>query len=393
MKYDFDEVIDRRGTYSIKWDSGEQLIRKGLAVRVDDDTIPLFTADMDLACPQPVLEALRRVVDHRIFGYSDCTVVPEYYEAVISWFHRRYGWQIEKDEILYVNGTVEALQIAVEAFTQEGDGIIIQRPVYGPFSGTIDNTHRKLINNQLLVHEGYYTINCEDLEQKARDPQNKMMFLCSPHNPVGRVWTPEELRKIAGICRKNDVLLVVDEIHGDIIRKDVRFYPMAAVADTDRMIICTAVNKTFNLAGLQCSNIIIKDPELRETFRAHAGYRAPTPFAIAALIAAYQECDDWVGQMNDYIDGNIEWVLDFLKERMPKVKCARPEGTYILWMDFRGYGLTAEEIRDRIYNRANVILEAGSVFDPEYGDGYERVCLGTRRSLIQEAFERIARQF
>ena len=393
MKYDFDEVIARRGTYSIKWDSGEQLIRKGLAVRVDDDTIPLFTADMDLACPQPVLEALRRVVDHRIFGYSDCTVVPEYYEAVISWFHRRYGWQIEKDEILYVNGTVEALQIAVEAFTQEGDGIIIQRPVYGPFSGTIDNTHRKLINNQLLVHEGYYTINCEDLEQKARDPQNKMMFLCSPHNPVGRVWTPEELRKIAGICRKNDVLLVVDEIHGDIIRKDVRFYPMAAVADTDRMIICTAVNKTFNLAGLQCSNIIIKDPELRETFRAHAGYRAPTPFAIAALIAAYQECDDWVGQMNDYIDGNIEWVLDFLKERMPKVKCARPEGTYILWMDFRGYGLTAEEIRDRIYNRANVILEAGSVFDPEYGDGYERVCLGTRRSLIQEAFERIARQF
>ena len=381
MKYDFDEVIDRRGTYSIKWDSGEQLIRKGLAVRVDDDTIPLFTADMDLACPQPVLEALRRVVDHRIFGYSDCTVVPEYYEAVISWFHRRYGWQIEKDEILYVNGTVE------------GDGIIIQRPVYGPFSGTIDNTHRKLINNQLLEHEGYYTINYEDLEQKARDPQNKMMFLCSPHNPVGRVWTPEELRKIAGICRKNDVLLVVDEIHGDIIRKDVRFYPMAAVADTDRMIICTAVNKTFNLAGLQCSNIIIKDPELRETFRAHAGYRAPTPFAIAALIAAYQECDDWVGQMNDYIDGNIQWVLDFLKERMPKVKCARPEGTYILWIDFRGYGLTAEEIRDRIYNRANVILEAGSVFDPEYGDGYERVCLGTRRSLIQEAFERIARQF
>ncbi|MCU6735680.1 MalY/PatB family protein [Diplocloster agilis] len=393
MKYDFDEVIDRRGTYSIKWDSGEQLIRKGLAVRVDDDTIPLFTADMDLACPQPVLEALRRVVDHRIFGYSDCTVVPEYYEAVISWFHRRYGWQIEKDEILYVNGTVEALQIAVEAFTQEGDGIIIQRPVYGPFSGTIDNTHRKLINNQLLEHEGYYTINYEDLEQKARDPQNKMMFLCSPHNPVGRVWTPEELRKIACICRKNDVLLVVDEIHGDIIRKDVRFYPMAAVADTDPMIICTAVNKTFNLAGLQCSNIIIKDPELRETFRAHAGYRAPTPFAIAALIAAYQECDDWVGQMNDYIDGNIQWVLDFLKERMPKVKCARPEGTYILWMDFRGYGLPAEEIRDRIYNRANVILEAGSVFDPEYAEGYERVCLGTRRSLIQEAFERIARQF
>lgn len=393
MKYDFDEVIDRRGTYSIKWDSGEQLIRKGLAVRVDDDTIPLFTADMDLACPQPVLEALRRVVDHRIFGYSDCTVVPEYYEAVISWFHRRYGWQIEKDEILYVNGTVEALQIAVEAFTQEGDGIIIQRPVYGPFSGTIDNTHRKLINNQLLEHEGYYTINYEDLEQKARDPQNKMMFLCSPHNPVGRVWTPEELRKIACICRKNDVLLVVDEIHGDIIRKDVRFYPMAAVADTDPMIICTAVNKTFNLAGLQCSNIVIKDPELRETFRAHAGYRAPTPFAIAALIAAYQECDDWVGQMNDYIDGNIQWVLDFLKERMPKVKCARPEGTYILWMDFRGYGLPTEEIRDRIYNRANVILEAGSVFDPEYAEGYERVCLGTRRSLIQEAFERIARQF
>lgn len=393
MKYNFDEVIDRRGTYSIKWDSGVQLIRKGLAVRADEDTIPLFTADMDLACPQPILEALHRVVDHRMFGYSDCTVVPEYYEAIISWFWRRYGWKIEKEELLYVNGTVEALQIAVEAFTEEGDGIIIQRPVYGPFSGTIDNTHRKIVNNQLLEQDVYYTIDFEDLEEKAREPRNKMMFLCSPHNPVGRVWKLEELQKIACICRKYDVLLVVDEIHGDIIRKGVKFYPMATAANPERMIICTAVNKTFNLAGLQCSNIIIKDPKLRETFRVQAGYRVPTPFAIAALIAAYRECDDWVSQMNDYIDENIEWVLDFLKERMPKVKCLRPEGTYILWMDFRGYGLTADEIRDRIYNRANVILEAGSVFDPENGDGYERVCLGTRRSLIQEAFERIAQQF
>lgn len=393
MKYNFDEVIDRRGTYSMKWDGGELIRQAGLTERFDADTIPLFTADMDFQCPQPVIDALDRVVKHRMYGYSTHLAEPRYFESIIHWFESRNGWKILPEEILYVNGTVEAVKLSILAFSDPGDGVILQRPVYSPFAGSIERTGRKLINNQLIHNDGYYTMDFEDLERKAKDAATKMLLLCSPHNPVGRVWNEEELSNLARICRENHVLIVADEIHGDLLRKGQKFIPIASIADNKNIVTCTAVNKTFNLAGLHCTNVVIKDAALRERYRYVTGMILPTPFTVAALVAAYSEGAEWLEQVKAYIDGNIDWLLNFLKEKMPKVKCFRSEGTYILWMDFRGYGLSAEEIHERIYNRANVVLEGGRIFDPDCGAGFERICVPTRRALLQEAMERIAREF
>jgi cystathionine beta-lyase len=233
----------------------------------------------------------------------------------------------------------------------------------------------------------------KNLEEVARDPKNKILILCSPHNPVGRIWKKEELIEISRICRENNVLIATDEIHGDLIRKGETFYPLATLVDNSNIITATAVNKTFNLAGLHCTNVIIKNPKLREKFSKTVGMVMPTPFTIAAVIAAYNESEEWLEALKEYLDATIDWVLDFLKQNMPKVKCLRPEGSYILWMDFRAYNLTPEEIHDKIYKKANVLLEGGLMFDPEYGGGFERVCSPSPRSVIKEAFERIAEQF
>lgn len=394
MKYNFDENVNRRGTYSMKWDGGELFKDFGMDVDFNEKTIPIFTADMDLACPQPVIDALHAVVDHRIFGYTSDRCEPKYRQAIIRWFKDHHNWDIKEEEILYVNGTVEALNIAVRCYTKEGDGILITRPVYGPFTMAIENNGRKVVNSQMLCSDGYYTMDFDDIEQKAKDPNTTMFILCSPHNPTGRVWTPEELQQLAAICKRNNVILVTDEVHCDILRKGVVHHPVASVVeDTSNIITLTAVNKTFNLAGLQCSNAIIPNAALRETYQKALGMRSPTPFAIAALIAAYTEGDEWLAQVNEYIDGTMDWVLDFMAKEMPKVKIRKPEGTYVLWMDFRAYGLTADEIHDKIYKKANVVLEGGGMFDPDNGAGFERVCLPSPRPLIQEAFQRIAAEF
>ena len=394
MKYNFDEFIERRGTYSSKWDARDLLIKTGSAAQYNDDTIPLFVADMDFQSPQPILDALHRVIDrNRMFGYSTQVCVPEYYEAIINWFERRNNWEISADEILYVNGTVEAVKLSILAYSEEGDGVIVQPPVYYPFAKKIIETKRKVVNNNLINCDGYYTMDFDDLEEKTKDPNNKILILCSPHNPVGRVWTREELEKVSDICQRNDVIVVTDEIHGDIVRKGVEFIPLAMAGSNENLVTLTAINKTFNLAGLQCTNAVIKNPELRKKFQKVLGHLSPTPFAIAALIAAYNEGEDWLTQVNDYIDGNIDWVLEFLKKEMPKVKCFRPEGTYILWLDFRDYGLSQADLRQRIYINANVILKSGSVFGEETGFGFERVCVPTRRALIKEALMRISHEF
>lgn len=394
MKYNFDEPIDRRGTYSTKWDARDLLINIGSTDQYNDDTIPLFVADMDFQSPQPILDACHRVIDrNRMFGYSTYVCVPEYFEAITNWFKTRNNWEISPEEILYVNGTVEAVKLSILAFSNEGDGVIIQPPVYYPFAKKINETKRKIVENRLINNDGYYTMDFDDLEAKAKNPDNKILILCSPHNPVGRVWNREELAQVSEICLRNDVIVVTDEIHGDIIRKGEVFLPLAMAGSNDNLVTLTAINKTFNLAGLQCTNAVIKNPDLRKKFKKMLGWLNPTPFAIAALIAAYTESDDWLTQVNEYIDGNIDWVLDFLQREMPKVKCYRPEGTYILWLDFRGYGLSQEELRQKIYVDANVMLKSGSIFGEETGFGFERMCIPTRRALIQEALLRIRREF
>ncbi|THF83428.1 MalY/PatB family protein [Cohnella fermenti] len=392
MKYNFDEIVNRRGTYSIKWDGGEVLKKWKFAERYDEETIPLFTADMDLPVPQPVVDALHRTVDHRIFGYS---VVPDaYYEAIQGWFKRHHDWEIGKEEIVYCPGTVHAIFAAVRTFTQPGDGVIIQRPVYPPFTMAIEKNGRTVVNNALMQGEdGRYEIDFEDFEAKAKEPSTTMFILCNPHNPTGRIFRPAELKRMADICRDNGVLIIADEIHGDLIRRSETFVPIAKVAGEGTPIVtCTAINKTFNLAGLHCTNLVIPDKELREKFVQSLGSAAATPFTYSALIAAYNEGEDWLEQLKEYIDDTLEFVLAFLRERMPKVKAVMPEGTYILWMDFRGYGLTPKEVHDRIYNRANVLLEDGERFGEE-GLGFQRICLPSPRPLIREALERIAREF
>lgn len=392
MKYNFDEIVNRRGTYSVKWDGGQLIKNMGLTERYDEDTIPLFTADMDLPVPQPLLDALHKTVDHRIFGYS---IFPdEYFEAIQHWFKKRHDWEIKKEELLFSPGTVHALSIAVRALTNPGDGIIIQRPVYPPFTSVITANDREVMNNALKCDdEGYYHIDFEDFEAKAKEEKTKMFILCNPHNPTGRVFTKDELKRLSDICRNNDVLIVADEIHGDLIRRNQTFIPIAKAADiVDHIITFTAINKTFNVAGLHCTNVVISNSELRNKFSSVMGMHLPSPFMVSALIAVYTEGEDWLEQLKEYIDGTMEWVVEFLAERMPKVKVRIPEGTYIMWMDFSGFGLSPEEVHDRIYNKANVLLEDGKMFGEE-GLVYQRICIPSPRPMIKEAFKRIAREF
>lgn len=396
MNYNFDEIIDRRHdpySYSFKWSTSPQVAAMLGVDKIEQDSISLFTADMDFRCAQPIIDALRCVADHGIYGYSVQWTTGAYNEAVIRWFKRRHNWEIKPEEIVYIPGTVEAIKQIIYAFTEPGDGVIIQRPVYEPFSSSIKSTRRTIVNNPLIEGEGgYYTMDFEDLEQKARDPRNKLLLFCSPHNPVGRIWTEAELQELSRICLENNVIIAADEIHGDLIRRGAQFLPLARAAESSNLVTCTAVNKTFNLAGLHCTNLVIPNADLRNRLLASLGIVLPSPFTIAAVIAAYDQGEEWLEQLLDYLDGNIDWVLGFLAERMPKVKCRRPEGTYILWLDFREYGLSPAEIHDRIYRKAKVLLEGGQMFDPDRGGGFERMCVSSPRALIQQALNRIALQ-
>ncbi len=393
MKYNFDEIIDRHGTGSVKWDIGDLLVQMKFTERFDKDTLPLFTADMDIAVPPKVVEAMHRTADTRIYGYTFPT--QPYYTAIIDWFKRRHNWEIQADQIVYSPGTVYAIGAAIRAFSNPGDGVIIQRPVYFPFTQQIEGNGRVVVNNQMLVdEEGRYSVNLTEFEELAKKPENKLFVLCNPHNPSGRIFHDEELRQMARICKENGVVIVADEIHGDLIRCDQKFTPIVKLADEiDHIITCTAINKTFNTAGLHASAIVITDPALRAKYQAELGMQTPTPFTINAVIAAYNECEDWLEEIKVYFDGTIDWVMDFMQKRMPKVKCVRPEGTYIFWMDFRGYGISHEEVHKRIYVDANVLLEGGLMYDPDCGAGFERICLSSPRPMVQEAFERIASAF
>ncbi len=347
---------------------------------------------MDLPVPQPLIDALHKTVDHRIFGYS---IFPEeYFAAIQRWFKKRHGWEIQKEEIVYCPGTVYATKVAIKAFTEPGDGVIIQRPIYPPFTREITANGRQVVNNPLKYDgEGYYTIDFEDFEEKARNERTKLFILCNPHNPTGRIFKNEELRKLSEICKENNVIIIADEIHGDLIRKGQTFTPIAKAAeDTDHIITFTAINKTFNLAGLHCTNAVIPNPELRKKFSSYVDMKSASPFSISALISVYNEGEEWLEQLNEYLDGTMEWVVQFLAENMPKVKVKIPEGTYVMWIDFSEYGLDPKEVHERIYNKANVLLQDGVMFGRE-GINHQRICIPSPRPIIKEAFARIAREF
>ena len=378
----------------MKWD-GPSLMESffpGIG-ECEKEPLCVFTADMDFQCAESIREELQKIVDRNLYGYTGLAPTAEvckpYYDAVTGWFKRHYGWEIDPETIVYTPGTVNAVDIAIKTFSKEGEGVLINPPIYGPFAMSIEGAGRKVVRSPLINTGGYYTVDFTGFEEKAKDPNTKIFILCSPHNPTGRIWTPEELRRMYGICTANGVVVVTDEIHGDLIRKGETFHPMATVVDGKNLVSCTAANKTFNLADLKTTNVVIRDPEMRAQYSKSLGFTFPNIFTIAATIGAYNGGQEWLDQVRDYLDGTIDWVLDFVKEKMPRVKIRRPEGTYVLWMDFRGYGLTPDEVNDRILKKAGVVLERGEMFDQELGAGFQRICVPTQRAVIQECFRRM----
>lgn len=393
MKYDFDRIINRAGTQAEKWDAPNFLLENNITQRIDKDTIPMFVADMDFESPEPVVRAVRERANDLMYGYSVYRADSRYTDAIVNWFSRRLDWHIQPEHIAYSPGTVNGLFALVRQLTNKGDGIIIQKPVYTPFIAAVLQNKRRVMDNHLINNDGYYTIDFEDLEKKASEPTTTMMILCNPHNPVGRIWSNEDLIRIAGICQKYQVILVADEIHGDLIRNDQTFTPIATLMDNhDQLITCTAVNKTFNLAGLAMANMVIPNEKYRKRFYADTRHAEPSVFGISALIAAYNEGEEWLEQLKTYLDGHVDYIADFLKTNLPKVKFVKPEGTYIAWMDFSAYGLTEAEIYERIYLKANVILQEGRRYSPQESL-FQRMCFPTPKPLLEEALNRIAREF
>lgn len=394
MKYDFDKVIERRGTYAIKW-AGDALAKVfGGNSTWNDETIPMMTADMDLQSPEPVIQAMHHVADHKMYGYTMPQTDPQYYTSLCRWFKDRHDWEVQPDEVVNSFGTFGALTHVAKMYTNEGDGIILMNPVYGHFSQDVVKWNRKPVFCHLINNDGYYTIDFEKFETLCADPNNKLLIFCSPANPVGRVWTEEELKKVAEICAKHNVFVISDEVHCDHLRKGVKHIPFLKVCeDKSNAIVLVGINKSFNMAGLSCSNAVIQDKELMKKIMKDYPMSMPTPFAIAGQIAAYTEGDEWMDQVCEYIEGNIDWAIDFFKKEMPKMKIWKPEGTYCLWMDLTAYGLSDEEVHKRIYVDANVLLQDGLVHDSEHGQCFQRMCVPCARSVLKEACERIAKAF
>ena len=386
-KWNFDTVIDRINTDSIKWDSAFlKEYFKG------EDLLPLWVADMDFQSPQPVIDALVKRAKHGIFGY--CAESSEdYLNTVISWFNRRYGWSIEKVWIIYSPGVVPACNYIYQRFSQPGDKIIIQEPVYYPFARGITANGRIVESNQLQLENNYYTINFTELEKQLKDPLSKIFVLCSPHNPVGRVWKKEELKQIGDLCLENEVLVIADEIHCDLIYPGFKHIPFASLSNdfAQNSITTSSGTKTFNLAGLHYSNAIIPNEKLREDFKAQCTINAatiPNVFGGLALQVAYDQCEDWLEALIDYIVENFKYLQDYISDKLPDISIIPPEGTYLVWMDFRDYKLEGKKLQKKLIE-AKVALDSGYIFGAG-GDGFERINIGCPRETLQEALVRIS---
>ncbi|WP_313153539.1 MalY/PatB family protein [Lacrimispora sp.] len=380
----FDEVINRKNTNSIKYDFA---LRRGKP----ENLLPLWVADMDFKVSEKILDALHERVGHGIFGYSE--VQDEYFEAIRDWMEKKHHWNVESRWLVKTPGVVFALAMAVQAFTDPGDGVMIQQPVYYPFSEVVEDNDRVLVDNSLYLGEdGRYHIDFEDFERKAEEFHVKLFLFCNPHNPVGRVWSREELEKLGEICIRRDILVVSDEIHQDFVfeREHLVFANLSEELK-NRTITCTSPSKTFNLAGLQISNIFIANQKVRRRFRrqvAAAGYSQLNTLGLTACEAAYRHGEEWYDQLMVYLRANISYVREFLKERIPKVKLIEPEGTYLVWLDFRELGLTEGEREDLIIKKAGLWLDSGAMFGP-VGEGFERINAACPRSILEKALENL----
>ena len=388
MKYNFDEIIDRRGTDCLKYDFGMK--RKGR-----DDLLPMWVADMDFRLPDKILAELHKRIDHGIFGYTD--PLDDYYDALNHWYSTRYGFTVEPDWVTLGACLVYAIHISMRAFTEPGDAVMVMQPVYYPFSEAIRQNGRKLVNCQLRYEDGRYSIDFEVMEKKLKEEKVKALILCSPHNPVGRVWTKEELTRVAQLCYENGTLLLVDEIHSDFIFPGRRFVSCMCLDEKYRknLVFFSSPGKTFNIAGLQSATIVIPDEELRAKYRKanrEAGYSQANLIGQAALIACYNLGADWVDELVEYIYGNVRYAKAFIAENLPKAKVVDPDGTYLLWVDFSGYGISSEELEHRILDKAKLWLDAGGIFGPETAL-FERFNLATPRAVVEEAMGRLKAAF
>ena len=384
MQYDFDTPIDRTHTWSIKHDFKKE---NGKA----DDILPLWVADMDFRSPDSVVEALKKAVDHGIFGYSRAD--ESYFDAVAAWYQKRHHLTLQPEWMTCTPGIVFALSIAVRAFTQEGDAVLIQPPVYHPFSRAILRNKRTLVENPLVLKDGHYEMDLEDLEQKVLDEHVKLMILCNPHNPVGRVWTREELTALADICLRHHVYVISDEIHGDFVWQGHEQTPYVSISEDACLhsMMCTAPSKTFNLAGMATSNLFIPDPEMRRKFRSElldVGQENMNRLGLFACRAAYEGGGEWLDQLIGYLAGNLALVRDFCKDRVPQIQLVEPEGTYLAWLDCRELGMTDDELMAFFSDEAKVWLDPGT-HSGEQGSGFMRFNLGSSRSVIAQALDQI----
>ena len=380
---DFDRIIDRRNTKSVKYDLAA---KKGMP----EDVLPLWVADMDFRVSSYIQEAIARQVEHGVFGYSDTG--EEYFEAVKGWMKRHHGWDVEADWLVKTPGVVFALSLAVKAFTEPGDSVLIQQPVYYPFKRVVEVNGRRTISNTLVYENNKYFMDFEDFEEKIIREKIKLFILCNPHNPVGRVWTEDELVRIGDICQKHHVIVVSDEIHGDFAFKG-KHHVFAGLKKEygEFTVTCTAPSKTFNLAGLQLSNIFISNPELRRAFRRQldiVGYEEPNIMGMVACEAAYRDGDEWYEAMLEYVAGNIAFTREYVEKNIPGVTMAEHEGTYLVWLDFRQLGMTGEELEEMIVQRARLWPDGGAMFG-ESGTGFQRVNVACPRKILEEALERM----
>ena len=384
MTYDFDEIINRKGTNSLKYDFTTERGKP-------DDVIPLWVADMDFRTPPEVMEALSAAVSHGIFGYPG--IKQSYCNTVCDWYRTNHQWEPDPSWLVRTPGVVFAICNAIQTFTEPGDSVLVQRPVYYPFSEAIRDNERTLINNPLTLKDGRYMIDFEDFEAKIRDHQVKLFVLSNPHNPVGRVWSQEELSRLGDICLKYNVLVVADEIHADFTFPGHRHIVFASIKPefADLTITCTAPSKTFNLAGLQVSNIFISNQEIRRAFRKNmqkSGFLDLNTMGLAACQAAYERGFPWLTELRSYLKGNLDFLRLFLQEKLPKIKLIEPEGTYLIWLDCRELGMSDVDLDRFIVHEAGLWLDNGSMFGPE-GEGFQRINIACPRATLEKAFTQL----
>lgn len=383
MKYNFDEIIDRCNTSAYKTD----LLQARYGAK---DLLPLWVADMDFKTPDFIMDAIRKRSEHEVLGYTVRN--QNFYQPIIKWLEKKHGWKVQDDWIGFVPGIVPALAIAINALTEPGDKIIVQPPIYPPFMNVVKNNHRELIYNQLVLVDGQYRMDFEALE-KAIDDKTRMILLCSPHNPGGRVWSKEELMKLADICKKNNIIVVSDEIHADMVLDGFKHYPFPAVSDAafENSVTLIAPSKTFNMAGLISSSYIIPNSILKNKFDSYIAANeigTGNIFAYVAGNAAYENGEDWLAQMMDYIQENIRLVKSYIEENLPKIKVIVPEASFLIWLDFRELNLTDKEIKRLLVEEAKLALNDGPSFGPG-GSGFQRINIGSPRAVIEEALNRL----